>query len=79
MMRVHTLASCLWALAHARSSLSNDWEGRGNLATSSRGASWLEIDALVVIVPEVCAPCLPPCAKVSARKRVLSPTSLVAR
>ena len=56
-MRLHALASCLWALAHAGSSLSLDWEDRGNLATSSRGcviASWLEIDALVVTVPGFC-------------------------
>ena len=56
-MRLRTLASCLWALAHARSSLSHDWEERGNLATSSRGcviASWLEIDALVATVPGFC-------------------------
>ena len=55
-MRLHMLASCLWALAHARSSLSCDWEDRGNLATWSRGcviASWLEIDALVA-VPGFC-------------------------
>ena len=53
-MRLHTLASCLRALAHARSSLSHDSEDNGNLATSSRGcvtAFWLEIDALVVTVP----------------------------
>ena len=56
-MRLRMLASCLWALAHARSSLSRDWEDRGNLATWSRGcviASWLEIDAFVVAVPGFC-------------------------
>ena len=56
-MRLRTLAPCLWALAHPRSSLSHDWEDRGNLETSSHGcviASWLEVDALVATVPGFC-------------------------
>ena len=56
-MRLRTLASCLWALAHPRSRLSHDQEDRGNLATSSLGCvimSWLERDALVATVPGFC-------------------------